>query len=217
MKRKVILLAISPKNHNHCVVGIDIETGKFIRCLNEKGKELTSKDIEYKNKSGKAQILDLVEINLLEHRPSFCHQEDWTISTEIGLKYSSAINLIHLGKYLSNDNFIFGNIKYYLDIDEAKKLKKSILLIKIQNIQSSLQEKIYIPTGEYKIKHKLNFLYNNYQYTQYAITDPKYINSTSIISCKEALAVITLANPSDAWCQENNMCYKFIATLVPLR
>ena len=97
MKRKIILLAISPKNHNHCVVGVDIETGKFVRCLNEYGQELTSQNIVYKNKSSEAQILDLVEIDFLEHKPSFCHQEDWTTNTKLGFEYFSNIPLIYLG------------------------------------------------------------------------------------------------------------------------
>ncbi|WP_428075292.1 dual OB domain-containing protein [Candidatus Avelusimicrobium luingense] len=211
MKKEILLLAKSPKNLKLCVVGLDLETGTFVRLLSKIGSELMPNHLRCSNGID-AEVLDVVEVDFLAPAPSFCHQEDWRINTDIPFKYLCPFGVNDLKGILSTDPFIFGNTNYALSLGEAKVVTKSILLVKITDIQNTIS----VSLTTRKIRNKLFFNYKGRAYADFAITDFKYRHSRSKISYKEALAVMTLANPIDTYSQEHGLCYKFIAQLFPL-
>lgn len=210
MKKEILLLAISPKHSNYCVVGYDFESGCFVRLLSKAGTELTSSHLKYENGTF-AKVLDVIEVEFLSPAPSYCHQEDWKINTDIPCKFLCKFSKNDLGELCSVENFIFRDILPYLNVEEAKKISKSILLLKIFNVRNHV---VVYDMG--KMKNKLYFNYNNFPYHGISITDPIYINPSKNICCKEAFALISLADPKEKWCQEHGKCFKFVAQLFPL-
>ena len=210
MKKEILLLAVSPKHSNYCVVGYDFENEHFVRLLSKTGAELTSSHLRYENRA-MARVLDVIEVEFLAPSPSYCHQEDWKINTDIPCKFLCKFSRNDLEELCSTENIIFKNTFPYLSIECARKLTKSILFLKISNVHS---QAVQYETG--KIKNKLSFDYNHFHYQGISITDPIYISPFTKVCCKEAFALISLADPKDPWCQQYGKCFKFIAQLFPL-
>ena len=210
MKKEIILLAISPKNKNWCVVGIDLASNSFVRLLTKSGGDLSANHLRYADEI-LAQVLDVVEVDFLEHCPSFCHQEDWKTNTDIPWKFLCRFSPMDLIALSSDDPFVFKNSSFYISTIDAKSLSKSVLLVQIEDVQNYTRV-----TMEGKSKQKLSFKYKGHLYADFSVTDPQFLLPSKTVVCAKALAVITLPNPIDEWSQKNGKCYKFIARLFPL-
>lgn len=81
MKKRIVCLANSWKNHGRCVAGVDLDTGKWIRPVNPGGAKLYKSQI--KNQFGnQPQVLDIINIPLKEKEPLYYQPENYIIDSE---------------------------------------------------------------------------------------------------------------------------------------
>lgn len=76
MKRQICILTKSLKEHDYCVAGIDMSTGKWIRLVNSKNGDAFPKELLDDNNY---KELDIIEVELKQAVPYHTQTENWLI------------------------------------------------------------------------------------------------------------------------------------------
>lgn len=206
MEKEILILTKSKKHQAYCVVGYDIKEKKLIR-LTSSNKEhchsLLEEHLLYTN-GEPVSCLDVVKVNFIQATPKEIHKEDWLINENIRFQKIREGNLNELKEIIyNNHDYIFENTKEYLDYEEAKKQKTSIIVALVNHV------KIY--QNEYK-RTKIRFVYNEELYTDIAVTDPDY-SQTIDTKYDKAVIVFSLPDSYDPWPIKHNRFYKYSAKI----
>jgi hypothetical protein len=175
MKKRLILLTKSRKKGGYCTAGIDTENGKWIRIVSDgkdcNGDEMLDEHLRYDN-GGMAQILDIIEVECIEHNPNYYQPENYVFdsSTKMHKIGSTTIDKVLEVHPFENKDTIFYDTSYSIPGDFIKKIapndKYSLILIKVTNPQ------VDVKTWENGSKSvTLNFSYNFKSYKYFRITD----------------------------------------------
>lgn len=133
MKKTIILMTKSFKRNNYCIAGIDCKTGGWIRLVSDdKDSEgaVLCEDVKY-NDGTEANVLDIVEVDLIRPNPTAAQSENWLYNRNITWKkcgvatLQQAINFRGLDN--CGDNF-FGNTDKSISPQNVN--GKSLALIK---------------------------------------------------------------------------------------
>ena len=208
MKLKIAILTKSSRHGQYCVVGYDIDNSKLVRLvsgdINSQGSITGEYLICDNNKI--ADILDIVEVDIISNKPTETHPEDLLINELLTWKYIGKFELNNLPTHiLCTDKFIYNDISNEIKLDTVKQVKKSIIIVEVK--------KLNIYKNEYG-KIKASFEYNNLRYINFSVTDPDYYEITDMIKYNTAILIISL--PNDKWSYENDRFFKFIAKIYPI-
>jgi len=202
-KKTIVILTKSSKYGKLCVAGIDVENGSWIRlcCTTDtKAGELDRKYL-ITTDGKECDILEEVEIYVKDGLASLFQPENVYIDETKRFKFLKRVNLNDVLKLhpLENTPFILGNANYKLNYDEVAIIKKSLSIVKVSNLNLSINE---------KNKTKAEFHYNNHCYRYVSVTDPNFFSKEVNIGS----AVIVVSLPDDDWSKENGY-FKYIAKI----
>lgn len=210
MKKQLVILTKSARHGGYCVAGIDLETNKFIRLISNnqavKGS-LTSSHMRCDD-SRYANILDVVEVDLIKPVPTETHPEDWLIDETKQWKNLGKFKMKNFNKdWLCSDEYIFVNNNEYISLESAKLAAKSIIIALVKDL------KIYQVEYNGKNKQKADFVYRGEIYEYFSITDFDFFDEEHQFD--KALVVVSL--PNDEWSYKNDRFYKFVAKVFPIK
>lgn len=205
MKKQICILTKSLKDHDYCVAGIDISTGKWIRLVSSKKGGAFPKALLDENDF---KEFDIIEVNLKHHSPYFVQYENWLVDFESKITKTGSLSKGQLFKLYPIDDyeFVFYNNKNELKIDEIKRINHSLEILKVNNLKLDTCLK-----GDGKHHYKAQFNYKNINYNL-ALTDPKFRNEL-IDKIQFNKAIIIVSIPAVPY-GENNLFYKFIAKII---
>ncbi len=205
MKKQICLLTKSLKDRDYCVSGIDLKTGEWIRLVtSDKGGAFPKEMLDDNN----IKELDVIEVNVKRYVPYHVQKENWLIDDKfeiqkLGTLTARQLDYIHK---VENSETIFDSENNELTKDEIKKLKRSLTLLRVNNLVFDTSLK-----GDGRHHYKVNFEYNGKKYNL-ALTDPKYRNEDfDRIKIPTALIVVSL--PAVPY-GENEVYYKFVAKVI---
>lgn len=175
MDRDIVILAISEKNGNYCVAGIDVDTGKWARPYSD------FKDIEgavpenhliYPN-GNHVQIFDIVRIR--EEQPCYNPVQPENFFYDNGRKWRYIDKLTLHKTVLLHDfdyrNEIFFSRERRLTQEEVDKVidRESLLMLYVTNLEVIVNES----SRDGHKRFKLNFDCEGIHYFEFAIGDIK--------------------------------------------
>lgn len=195
MIMNLTVLAKSNKHNGYCVTCID-EFGRFIRLVRDKEGHALSKEQCKFNK------LDFLTVDTTS-APLRHQKENYVLNRLIKFSKSN-MSIENLKKYIQNPEFIFSNINPWLSKKEVDNQKTSFLFVEANFLH------IY---ENAECKYKCNFTYNNHDYKELSITDPKFKLKSRKIS-KAAILVSLPDAPYNRY--GNELYYKFICAVYPI-
>lgn len=190
----LIVLAKSDKHNGYCVACIN-KFGEFVRLVRDsEGHAIEKEQCKFKK-------LDFLTVDVtcapLEH------QKENYILNKILNSSRSMTSINNLMPLLECSSFIFGDTNPWLDEKEINKPKSSFLFAEVTNLH------IYENDED---KHKCDFIYNNYGYKGFSITDPEFKLKNKKFS--KAFILVSLPNaPYNRY--GNGLYYKFICAVYP--
>ena len=205
MKRKIAILTKSSRHGHYCVVGYDIDNCELIRLVSSDIDSQGSVTKEHMRCSNgqMASVLDVVEVDIIQKVPTELHPEDLLFDEKTLWKNLGKYKISDLPQSIyCKDEFIFADTSVELTLDVAKQIKKSIIIVKVQNMS------VY---KNYS-KTKAAFDYNGNRYVTFSVTDEDFY-SIETLNYESAILIVTL--PNDKWSYNNNRFFKFIAKIYP--
>lgn len=192
MEKEIVILAKSSKRGGYCIAGVDATTGEWIRPISQNvdGEgAVPLEDIKYEDRT-QVEILDIVTINFLSHKPSKSQPENYIYNPQLYWAKTGTSSLTELltSRGYDNPKEIFYN--YSRSVSESEiNGQPSLLLVNVKN------PTIGIKTSQYGRKVKLNFLYNNMWYYDFSVSDNTIKNLYSnhvdgFYSCGSNLPVV---------------------------
>lgn len=205
MKKQICILTKSLKDHDYCVAGIDISTGKWIRLVTSKdGGAFPKEMLDDKH----FKELNVLEIEVKKYVPYHVQTENWLIDENVEVK-----NIGNLSKQqvfnlhpIEKCEMIFGNLKNELDHSDIKNLNHSLEMVDVKELQLDTSMK-----GDDRHHYKVKFQYNGHEYNL-ALTDPKYRNE-DFDQIRIPSATIIVSIPAVPY-GENDLYYKFVAKIL---
>lgn len=208
MQKTIVILTKSSRHKQYCVVGYDIEDCKFVRLISSDSNSQGSiKESHLTYANGKiASILDIVNVEILNQKPTETHPEDILIDETKKWEYVGKFDLNDIPESIyCVDDFIYGNSSREITLEQTKELNKSIIIVKVKNLTLQSEE-----NSHGKVKTRASFEYNSYTYRQFSVTDPDYYDISRVVYDS---AILLISLPNDKWSYENNRFFKFIAKI----
>lgn len=205
MKKQICILTKSIKDHDYCVAGIDITTGKWIRLVTSKdGGAFPKEMLDDKN----FKELNVLEVEVKEHVPYHVQIENWLIDANSEIKKIGNLSKLQVFNLhpIEKPKMIFGTMRNELEKAEIKKLNHSLEIINVKELQLDTSLK-----GDGKHHYKVKFQYNGYTYNL-SLTDPKYRNE-DFDQIRIPSATIIVSIPAVPY-GENDLYYKFVAKIL---
>ena len=150
--RDVVILTKSAKHGGNCVAGIDIKTGEWVRPIKKSGP-ISNEDMRCDN-GMYCTPLDVVRITFVSKSPNGCQTENEEIDISHKWVYLDIMSIYDVLKIHPAENYqnIFGNYSYIVSDNEINKIKHSLILIHVTNLNFYKTE-----NSEGKPKTKANF------------------------------------------------------------
>ena len=196
MKIDSVIMAKSNMFGKFCVAGIDLYSGKWVRFVSfEDGAPLEDFQLIFINSPGSCKILDTARIPIARKigHSRQNHSEDFMIKYEAWLKLGQ-MDLQEVIKFHPPENYdyLFGNSREYLTLDEMSKYKinYSLIFIEVEDL------KIYHEFNyNNELKARANFDYNGDLYTHIRVTDPEFDNAKNLLIPHAYLVMSMPAKP----------------------
>lgn len=205
MKKQVCILTKSLKDHDYCVAGIDITTGKWMRLVTSKDggafpKEMLD-DMHFKE-------LNVLEVEVKEHIPYHVQTENWIIDEKVEFKKIGTLTKQQVFNLhpIESPDMIFDSQKNELERSDIKKLDHSLEMINAKELQLDTSMK-----GDGRHHYKVKFQYNGHEYNL-SLTDLKYRNE-DFDQIRIPSATIIVSIPAIPY-GENDLYYKFVAKIL---
>ena len=210
MKIDSVIMAKSNMFGKFCVAGIDLYSGKWVRFVSfEDGEPLEDFQLIFINSPGSCKVLDTARIPIARKigHSRQNHSEDFMIKYAAWLKLGQ-MNLQDVIKFHPPENYdyLFGNSREYLTLDEMSscKINYSLILIEAEDL------KIYHELNyNNELKTRADFDYNGDLYTHIRVTDPDFDNGKNLLIPHAYLVMSMPAKPL----RENGRFYKLIAKI----
>ena len=202
MDRDIVILAISEKNSNYCVAGVDVENGKWARPYSDLKNidgAIPEDHLIYQN-GHRAEVFDIVRIR--EGKPCYnpVQPENFFYNNDRKWRYIDKLTL-HKTVLLHDFDYrdkIFFNRERRLTQEEIEKFtdRESLLMLYITNLEVIVKKS---DRDGYK-QFKLNFDCEGSHYSEFAIGDVKvrqlYENKSvgNYKFCDKAIVVFSLTD-----------------------
>lgn len=174
--KRIICLANSRKRGEHCVAGIEVleggYLGNWIRPVGT-GWEHALRTVEQSYADDTSpQVLDLLDVHLLEHRPEGCQIENWSVDDTRRWVKRGEVNRLDLVGAMQPPATLFAN-----GSSTSAGLHDQILTATADNVPGSLllvhvpQVEVHVFNHYGRTKCQARFDYNGIRYW-IGITDP---------------------------------------------
>lgn len=133
MKKRICILTKSLKDHDYCVAGIEMETGKWIRLVTSRdGGAFPKEMLDDKN----FKELNVLEIDVKEHVPYKVQTENWLINEKIPIKKIWTLSKQDIYKLhpIERPKMIFGTLNNELQKSDVRNLDHSLEMIEAKKI-----------------------------------------------------------------------------------
>ena len=205
MKKQICILTKSLKDHDYCVAGIDITTGKWIRLVTTKdGGAFPKEMLDDKH----FKELNVLEVEVKQNVPFHVQIENWLIDEKAEIKKIGSLtkHQIFTLHPIEKPNEIFGTLGNELQRNEIKSLNHSLEMVNVKDLVLDTSMK-----GDGRHHYKVKFEYNGHEYN-FALTDPKYRNE-DFDQTRIPSATIIVSIPAVPY-GENDLYYKFVAKIM---
>lgn len=190
----LIVLARSDKHNGYCVACIN-KFGEIVRLVRDsEGHALEKEKCKFKK-------LDFLTADV-KYAP-LEHQKENYILNKILNSSRSMASINDLIPFLECSPFIFGDTNPWLCEKEINNQKSTFLFVKVTNLHIYEND---------EGKYKCDFMYNNYNYKGFSITDPEFKMKNKKFS-KAFILVSLPAAPYNRY--GNGLYYKFICAVYP--
>jgi len=202
MQKTLLFVASSIKHSLYCVAGIDIESKRFFRIVeDENGKEIDWSDykvVGYKSILPiKKSLPFLAKVNILKKVPLNYQLENVIIDKNIN--FIRTVKLEELEEYVSYPRSLWGEYGY-IEYSDNLKINYSLFLIKVDKIKLYLKDRSLFSKPP---QRRGVFRYNGIVY-DLPLTDPDFEYLKEGILENKYL-IISLGEPY------KGKCYKIIA------
>jgi len=224
---KIVCLAKSRKNQGYCIAGKIITSKKWIRAISgRKTEELIGRECKL-NINREVEVLDIVEIPVIEHKPNEFQFENFLINDRWNWKYIEEFNYNDL-KNLCDYPKDLWLIKNCSDCSsssgendrvpekEAKRFKESLYFITPDTLKLFVRTE-YRDTTFQKKRLRAEFSYRGIKYIL-SVTDI-YLEK---IFLKDEEAIYEIKKPKHKiyMCVSLGLpykgyCYKFVSSILP--
>jgi hypothetical protein len=217
--KQIVCLANSRKPGGTCIAGKELIGGRpvrWIRPVSSREKDgLLSREYQYDDRK-EAQVLDIINIPLVEHRPREYQQENWLIDPEFYWKKVDSIIWADLKKHTDsvktlwmNDFSTYNGLNDKIPERFFNVLKSSLCLILVDELTISVVVD-YGRGGKIRVQGK--FTHNEVEYRLW-VTDWKYEREYEKKKEGEyrigrCFLTISLGEPYQG------ACYKLIAAII---
>ena len=213
MRIDAVIMAKSNMFGKFCVAGIDLNSRRWVRFVSfEDGEPLSDFQLIFINSPGTCQILDTAKISIA-HKVGHSrqnHSEDFMIKYEAWLKLGQ-MNLSEVIKLHppENHDYIFGNSREYLTLDEMReyKINYSLIFIEVEDLRIYHERNF-----NNEIKARASFDYNGDYYTRIRITDPEFDDNNNAKDLIIPHAYLVMSMPAKPL-KFNGRFYKLIAKI----
>ena len=178
MEREIVILAVSEKNSDYCVAGIDIATGEWLRPYSsnrETHGAVPLEHITYADGSH-VKLFDVIRINFRENCRNAMQPENFF--------YDESSRWIKTGKMSLDEVLAFhgtdDRVKIFFNADrsviennlQSIKKRESLLLLKATELEIEIEPPPEISRDQNR-RYRLNFNYNDTHYRRFAIGDTR--------------------------------------------
>ncbi len=199
---RIVVLTISDKHNDrdidkivdkkggYCVAGFEIDSqGKWVRLIgNHEYYKITDEEARYSDGT-LCQHLDIIDVDaslvdqrmlnsgIIDEYPDNLlevQRENHLASGKFRFENKMTVEELLSNYPVEQPDKIFGTELECLTIDEAKKYRKSLLLVRIENLKLHPQRK-WGSSDEFKSHYKASFEYNGITYSNITVTDPDYV------------------------------------------
>ena len=196
MKRvQMILMTKSYKDGGYCVTGIDCDNGEWIRLVSTQAGGPISYDVIDKNPF--KECLDIIEVDLIDHYPVRCQQENFLIDEKRPINVVGRVDIDYvLSNYSSTNEKIFDNRGKAVHIDDIDYLSYSIEFKRVNSLRIS-SKKI-----DGKWENRCSFFIGNTGYEDVHLTDPDFRNAKELdLLIEDAAIVVSIPSAPifDCW------------------
>lgn len=196
MESEVIILTLSEKWGNKCVVAYDIKKERLIRLVSEPkfGSGIPDDYVQNLN------LLDIIKVRIIQYCPIEHQSENVLVDLTYRLNKVGFLPSINRLAFLENKkSSIFGDCNYKLN--DVSHLNHSIEIIKFNRMTFAKNE---------KGKTKAVFMYKGKLHANYSVTDSRYFTNSTPIDA--GFAIISLP-PSDAFTRNGGGYFKYVAAI----
>ncbi len=205
MKKQICILTKSLKDHDYCVAGIDIATGKWIRLVTSKDGGAFPKEMLDDNHF---KELNVLEVEVKQHVQYHVQTENWLVDEKAEIKKIGTLSKQQVFSLhpIEKPKMIFGTTGNELQKSEIKNLNHSLEMVNVKELQLDTSMK-----GDGRHHFKVKFQFNGNEYNL-ALTDPKYRNE-DFDQIRIPNATIIVSIPAVPY-GENDLYYKFVAKIL---
>ncbi len=205
MKKQICILTKSLKDHDYCVAGFDITTGKWIRLVTSRDGGAFPKEMLDDNHF---KELNVLEVEVKQHVPYHVQTENWLVDEKAEIKKIGTLSKQQVFSLhpIEKTKMIFGTTGNELQKSEIKNLNHSLEMVNVRELQFDTSMK-----GDGRHHYKVKFQYNGDEYNL-ALTDPKYRNE-DFNQIRIPSATIVVSIPAVPY-GENDLYYKFVAKIL---
>jgi Dual OB-containing domain len=217
--KRIVVLANSRRPGGHCVAGVEIARSgrpRWIRPIGDRADgEVRDSERTYRDGSEIA-LLDIADIDLLEHRPNDYQPENWVIGTAERWRRAGSLLSADLANYVQAGGPLWINGSGSADgsnnrvaPEEARSLGSSLRLIEVSSWSLEVYTKTY--SGKRKVRAAFDWAGESYLMD---VTDPeveaRYISrKVGSYDGDDAYLTISLTSPF------HDYCYKLVAAVIP--
>ena len=219
--KRILCLANSRKMGGHCVAGrevLDAGPGPWIRPVSTRPSEEVSEwEIRYQDWSN-PEVLDIIDIPLIRHKPNACQTENWLLDPNRRWTKVGRASWDDLQQYVEDPATLWINghstrngFNDRIPQDDADTLPNSLVLIRVPD----LKLKVFAPDVTHRERPRVqaDFCHRGIRYALW-VTDPrveKYFETLSAVTYKvgECCLCVSLGEPFDGY------RYKLVAAVIP--
>lgn len=220
--KRVVCLANSRKLSGRCIAGKEIADRRiagWIRPVSSRPSEEVSEDERRYEDGSDPNVMDVVDIPLLGHRPKSCQQENWLLDSERYWVKVGRVDRDRLGRLVDPVSPLWENGHHTatgrndrIPTAIADTLKSSLRLLHVDELTLS----VFAPGerfGNPKRRVQGRFGYDGTDYRLW-VTDPRYERTylakpNGDYQLGKSFLTVSIGEPFEQF------CYKLIAAVIP--
>lgn len=202
----MVVLTKSSKYGNHCVAGIDLSNGNWVRLVTE--DEASHGAVSDKNlisKNGRSvEVLDVINAPIRGKCNDCLQPENVLLDLNTNIEITGKMTLEEVLKIhpLERKKYILGNHYGYITEERVNTVGYSLTIVEAFDLVISKEE-----NSSGKSKTKARFIYQGTEYENMSVTDHKFYSAQSGTKFERAVLVVSIGTPY------NNRYYKFVAAI----
>lgn len=217
--KRIVCLANSRKLSGRCIAGKEVDDGAWVRPISAREHEEVSEEERNYENGRDPKVLDVIEIDFLEHRGTGYQQENWLLDPAVYWERVGQVTWPDLaaledvlGVLWVNGFSTYHGLNDRIPLTTAASISTSLKLIHVPTV--TLQ--VFSPGSDFgnsKRRVQGQFDYYGSHYRMW-VTDPvitrRYLElSDGTYSLGESYITVSLGEPNN-----DGYCYKLIAAII---